>query len=413
MVALGYFILLFALLILIKDKSVALIFIGIQIISLSGTFFLGLNYPINTFFKLFNLSFTLIVLSLIIIPWTRIVNVESIYCLNEKKLLRLTKSMIILSIVPFFTFLIVSIFVILYVEDINTFKYAEGVSTDFYYSLPINIRLLIFSNYSYNLSYFLIPLHFYYLSKKKYWLSFFCFLFSLNIILFGLTYFSRSVYIQYGSIYGAFLFILFPTLESSLRNGIKYFTIFFGIIFISYFIYISNARFESDNSYYDLIPSNAIIQDPVYYSYFDYASQWYFNSLIVMEEYNLNGFNGQITFQPVLSLLGQYGIIPYESSQYSELRMRLWPSHWWTFNGFVAYSVYDYGYFLTIILCFAYFYFVKFNRPVNNSVSILNLFVLVLLIQLPLMSIFYSNAAAILMPFLFLIPIYLYMKYKL
>lgn len=410
MICLLYFILLLIILLLKKNRSIAIGLIGIQIISLCGTFFLGRDYLFDTLFKFFNLVITLIILTLIIIPWIRITNVKNIYSFNERKLKQLTYFLIIVSIIPFIVFLSISTFVFLYVEDINTFKYAEGVSTDFYYSLPINIKLFIYSNYMYHFSYFLIPLHFYYLSKKKYWLSFFCFLFSLNIILYGLTYFSRSVYIQYSSIYGAFMVILFSTLENKIKKRIKIISLLFATVFISYFISISIQRFETDEAYDDVIPLKAIVQDPVYYSYFDYSSQWYFNNMEVLEKYNFNGFNGKVSLQPVLGLLSQYGLVSYDSKEFTKLRKQLWPNHWWTFNGFVAYSIYDYGYFLSFVFCFLYFYLVRINGPIKNSITIINLFVLVLLIQLPLVAIFYSNVGAILFPFLYLIPIYLYLK---
>lgn len=413
MIALLYFIVVFFVLLMLRNRSIALILIGIQIVSLMGTFFLGIEYPFDTFFKIFNLTITLVLLSMIIIPWMKVVNVKEIYSFNEVKLKRLTHFLIGLSIMPFIVFLVVSYFVLFLVEDINNFKYAEGVSTDFYYGLPINIKLLIFSNYLYNLSYFLIPLHFYYLAKKNYWLSFFCFLFSLNIILYGVTYFSRSVYVHYCFIYGAFLIILFSTLKYRTRLIIKFLSIMSISIFITYFIYISEERFKTNSSYNNVIPTNAIVQDPVNYSYLDYSSQWYFNNLIVLENYNFKGFNGQISLQPVLSILGQYGLINYDIAEYTKLRIQLWPNQYWTFNGFVAYSIYDYGYFLSFLFCICYFYFVRFNSPINNSISIINLFVLVLLIQLPLMSIFYSNVGAIILPLIFLVPIYLYLKIKL
>ena len=410
MIALLYFILLFIVLLMLRNKSIALVFIGIQIISLTGTFFLGRDYPFDTFFKFFNLIITLIILSLIIIPWTKVVHIRSIYCSNDSKLRSLTYFLIVLSVIPFITFLAVSTFVILYVEDINTFKYAEGVSTDFYYSLPISTKIIILSNYLYNFSYFFIPLHFYYLSRKEYWLSFFCFLFSLNIILYGLTYFSRSVYIQYSSIYGAFLFMIFSTLDCKIKRYVKVFSVVFGVAFLSYFIYISDQRFTTDKTYDDIIPTKAIVQDPVNYSYLDYSSQWYFNNMAVLEKYNFNGFNGQISLQPLLSLLGQYGLINYDAANYTKLRIQLWPDHYWTFNGFVAYSIYDYGYFLSFIFCIIYYYLVRINCPKNDKISVVNLFILVLLIQLPLSAIFYSNVGAIMFPLIYLIPICLYLK---
>jgi len=84
--------------------------------------------------------------------------------------------------------------------------------------------------------------------------------------------------------------------------------------------------------------------------------------------------------------------------------------HWYTFNGFVAYIIYDFGYILTMLFSFYYYFVVYYLRPKNNQISLLSLFLLVLLIQIPLLAIFYSALGGIIIPLLLLIPIFIYMK---
>jgi len=403
-----YFIVL--LIIFLKSKSIVLFFVSLQVISLLGMVLIGQDYPINSLFKFFNLILSIFILTLIIIPWKSFKDIKVITNYNEIKLKKLTKFFILISIFPFITFLATSIFVFLFIDDINAFKYAEGVSEEFYYNLPFNVKAIILSSYIYGFSYFLIPLHFYYLSKKNYWLSFWCFIFSLNILLFGLTYFSRSVFVHYAFIYIAFLIMLFGTIENRVKKYIKN-TLFLLLFLIGlYFINISIKRFTTDNIYAESIPSSSFIQDPVLYSYFDYLSQWYYNSMYVLNTYNFKTFNGQISLQSVLSLLGQYNIINYNTSTYSALRQQLWPIHWYTFNGFVAYTIYDFGYVLTILFSLIYYFIISRLKPKYNQISVINLFLIVLLIQIPLLAIFYSVIGGILLPLLFLIPVLIYMK---
>lgn len=407
---LAYFILL--LIICMMNKSVATFFVLIQIVSLIGTLFIGVDYPIDKFLTFFNLMFTAVILTLIILPWIRIRNINKIHHTNEVKLKKLTKYLILISIIPFILFAVVATFVFLYVDDIEIFKYAEDVSTEFYYSLPINTTALILSSFVYYVSYFLIPLHFYYLSKRRFQLSFWSFLFSLNIILMGLTFFSRAVFVHYILIYIGFLILLYRTFDSKVRRFINLASIIIGISFTSYFIYITNQRFAENEGYSNLVPKEALIQNPATYSYFDYLSQWYSNNLHVLDNYQFETFKGQISLQTPLLLLGQYGFIDYPANTLISTRQRLWPQHWYTFNGFVAYSVYDYGYILTIIFCSVYAFVIIRLRPKNNTISIINLFYLVLLIQVPLMAIFYSSVGGMLFPAFFLIPIYIYLKIK-
>lgn len=403
-----YFILLF--IIFFKSKSIVSFLVLLQIISLLGTIFIGQDYPINTIFKFFNLILTIVILTLIIIPWTNYKNINEIIYFNEIKLKKLTKFLITISILPFITFSITSIFVFLFVEDINTFKYAEGVSEEFYYNLPFNVKAIILSSYLYGFSYFLIPLHFYYLSKRNYRLSFWCFIFSLNIVLFGLTYFSRAVFIHYAFIYMAFVIMLYGTLEYRVKKMLKKLIFLTSSLMVIYFVNISIRRFTTDNLYTETIPSNSLIQEPVFYSYFDYLSQWYYNNMYVLNSYNFKTFNGQISFQSILYLLGRYSIINYDPSTYISLRQQLWPLHWYTFNGFVAYIVYDLGYILSIVFSLIYCLIILKLRPKNNQITILNLFLIVLLIQLPLLAIFYSSFGGIIIPLLLAIPLFIYLK---
>jgi hypothetical protein len=377
-----------------------------------GMFLIGFEYPIDSFFKIFNLIVTSLILTLIIVPWQKYNGIVLISIHNKKKLLAVTRFLLIISIIPFLTFSVTSAFVILFVENINDFKYTEGVSTDFYKSLPFNTVFIGVSNYLYYFSYFLIPLHFYYLSKKNIRLSILCLIFSFNIILYGVTYFSRSVYIHYFFIYFSFLVMLYGTLGKQLKNIVNkvFFILFIGAMI--YFIKITITRFDDGNYYANRIPSSSFIKDPILYSYFDYSSQWYSNSMNLLNSYDFKTFNGQITFQPLLSLLGQFKLISYDYDSYLAFRQFLWSDYWYLFNGFVAYSVYDYGYFFTMILVIFYFFMVNKLKPKNKEIPILNLFSIVLLIQIPLLSIFYSAAGTILLPFLFYFPIFIYMKFS-
>lgn len=408
MALLIYFVLL--LFLLYKSKSIAIFFVLLQILSLAGSFFIGHDFEIDTSFKVFNIGLTIVILTLIIAPWRKIKNISEIIFVNEIKLKQLTKFLVIISIVPFIVLLATTIIVSIYVDDVNIFKYAEGVSTEFYYNLPFNIRLFILSTYLYNFSYFLLPLHFYYLAKGNYRLSILCFILSLNILLYGLTYFSRSVIAQYSFLYFSFLIILYNTLSYKIKSYIKKSIIIFGILFSIYFISITYQRFSKDAMYAELIPSKSIIQDPVLYSYFDYLSQWYYNGMYVLNSYNFQIFSGQLSLEPVYTLLGQYNISPYSHQEYVSLRHQLWPLNWYTFNGLVAYTIFDFGYFISIIFSMAYYYAVIRLKPRNGQISLSNLFLLVLLIQLPIMAIFYSTVAQIVIPLLLYIPILFYLR---
>jgi hypothetical protein len=204
--------------------------------------------------------------------------------------------------------------------------------------------------------------------------------------------------------------MLYGTLSVTTKKIIRTsMVVLVGLVTI-YFIDVTVKRFSGNNTYFEVIPKESIIQDPVVFSCLDYLSQWYTNGMVLLEKYDYNTFKGQTSLQPVLSLMGEYGISSYRQADYDNLRKQLWPEHYYTFNGFVAYSIYDYGYFLTFILVLYYNALVKKFRPKGNVISLFALFSVVLLVQIPLFSIFYSNVSGIVFPLLFLIPIYFYLK---
>lgn len=409
MVLLLYFILL--LIIYFKSKSVALFLVIIQVISLSGMIFINLDYEINSLFKVFNLVFTGVILTLIISPWRKMRDIKAVSVKNERKIKKLTKFLVGISILPFLVFLVVAALVISQVSDINAFKYSEGVANDFYYTIiPFNIRFFILANYLYYFSYFLVPLHFYYLHKGNYKWAFLCFLFSLNSILYGLTYFSRSAFVHYGLLYISFLMLFYGALTAKLRSLINKIIIVVSVLVGLYFVSITTNRFDNDAVYEEKIPLDSPVQDPALYSYLDYLSQSYHNGMEILNAYDFNTFSGQTALNPILTLLGQYRIIDFEASEYSELRKKLWPEHYYTFNGFVSYSVFDFGYIGTIIITLLYYYYVSKFSPKKSTVSLEDLFSVSLLIQIPLFAIFYSSISIIIIPLLFLVVINFYLK---
>ena len=70
---------------------------------------IGQDYPINTLFKFFNVILTMVILTLIIIPWKNFKNIKEISYSNEIKLKKLTRFLITISIFPFITFSATSI----------------------------------------------------------------------------------------------------------------------------------------------------------------------------------------------------------------------------------------------------------------------------------------------------------------
>lgn len=399
---------------LLKNKSLAVFLVVVQLVSIIGSFFLGREMNVETGSDYGWIFLMLLLLVLIILPWKYYYKTKEIIDIDPKKLKVITYFLIGINSIVFVVFLIAAITVQTTVEDINDFKYAEGVSVDFYYNkLPFPPVFFNFAVIFYYFSYFTLPLHFYYLYKNKVWLSVVCFLLSLNIVLYGLTFFSRAVVVQYALLYVSFLFLLYGTLAPRFKKVLKFMLVSMGILATTYFISISEQRFEQDakssKSYSKGIPVEAITQDPVIYGYLDYTSQGFLNGYDVLQLYEGEGFGGALTFESVLGFIST----PMETYERSNYRVKLWPRQYsYSFNGFSAYTVYDYGIFGSVLFCLIYFVVVKGMKPKENAIELKDLFLIVLLIQIPIMSIFYSQVGGLLISFILWVPLWLYLKIK-
>lgn len=403
----------FVLILLLKNKSLALLLILIQLFSVIGTFFLGRDMEIESIGNLGWVFLMIILLLLIILPWKNFYGIKKIEAFDKNKLKNITRFLIIINSFVFIVFSITTITVMTLVTDINEFKYSEGVSMQFYYKmLPFPTVFFNISILVYYFSFFLIPLHFYYLSEKKYFLSLVCFVLSLNIILYGLSFFSRAVVVQYLMLYISMLYISYSTIPLRAKKVMRNLFIVFGTISFFYFIYISQKRFDDDRNaskaYSQTIPVTAITQNPVIYSYFDYTSQAFYNGYEVLNLYNGEGFRGTLTLESLLSLVSDskqtYNRVKY--------KQKLWPYQYsYSFNGFPAYSVYDFGIVGSLLFGVLFYFIVNKLRPRKNVIRLKELFLIVLLVQIPLMSIFYSQMGGILIALIFWIPLNIYLKF--
>lgn len=397
-----------------KKHSPTPLFLILQILSLLCAYLIASDYELNYGLDFFNLIIIAALTVIIILPWNNFDRIDIITSINTKKIKKLTTFLLYINFFTSIFFIITIIIVNILVSDINEFKYSEGVAVDFFYTmLPFNVKLLILAFQLYPLSYFLIPLHFYFLSKGDNKRSILCFIFSLNSVLYGMTFFSRAVYIHYILIYLGMLIIMRGTLSVQLKKIIKKAIIIIILITSFSFISITLSRFSGDDSFYsERINKESPIKDPALYGLFDYLAQWSNHGMTILSEYKGETFKGQITLQPALSLLGQYKIIKYDTDKYNTLKRKLWPKHYYTFNGYAPYVVYDFGYIGAFAVSILYAILVFGCRPRNGKISIEKLFYIVLLIQLPLMAIFYSTLSTIIFTFLYLIPIILYLKFK-
>lgn len=398
----------------LRRNSLSRLFILIQIISLVAGIITGKKFEIDNLTDVFWVGITFAITCLIVLPYRNYIPPHNIDVINPNKISVLTKFLVLINSFIFVVFSIAAFIVQTSVTDINEFKYSEGESVDFYYSaLPFpsfffNIAILL-----HYFCYFLLPLHFYYLSRNRTKLALICLVLSFNVVLFGLTYFSRAILLQYTLVYLILFFFLRHTIGGSSRKLMK--RVLFGFVGVIglYFISISQSRFENNSYYSDKVPDESLVKNEQLYSYFDYLGQGLYNNHEVLKLYDGNTFSGQLTFQSLLSYLNQFGLIDYNAKAYKDLRETLWPfPYFYTFNSYTSYVIFDFGLVFGIVFSIIYLMIVKKVNPISNTIGIEKLMLVSLLIQVPIMAIFYNQIGTILLAFLIYFPINYYLKYK-
>ncbi|MCI3936818.1 oligosaccharide repeat unit polymerase [Chryseobacterium aahli] len=393
----------------------AWILVIIQLLSAGGVFFMGKDLNMENLTDYAYVLLSCVLLFLIISPWKNYYGVQEFVVPNSQKLKNFTNFLIIVNSIAFVILSIITYIVQSTVVDINKFKYSEGVGADFIAShLPFpNVFFSLAIMLSY-FGYFILPLHFYYLYKKRFLLSLVCFILSLNIMLVGLTYFSRAAVLQYVFIYLFMLYLHYNIYNKFIKRNIKIGMIITSVVAVMYFINVSVLRFQEDTSlaksYSKTIPVDAVTQDPLTYSFLDYMSQGYLNGFEVLKIYKGEGFNGTLTFEKVIGLISNDSNATYNRLKY---RQKLWPREYsYSFNGFPAYAVYDYGILGSILVCLLYFFLINKLKPRNDMLDLRNVFIIVVLIQIPLMSIFYSEIGGSIIAILLCIPVWIYFKFN-
>lgn len=371
-----------------KRNSLAFLLILLYTGTLSVNFLIGTELDIQSYSDFFYVVWTVLVLSLLFKSWRYYTPIKSFTFTNEKKL-----NWFVYIVGTLCVFMTIGCAGIAYavnqvVEDINVFKYRDG-QADVYASLGMSMKPYLLAYIFYPISYLFLPLIFYYLSKKRYIITFFCFLSSLSSVTFGMAYFSRSHTIQYVMLLLVSYWMFRKTLSDNLRKKIEKIGFALVILIIASFLAISNNRFKDKN--YANQNNNAIIQNTVIYSLADYTGMWWYAGREVFEDFQFETMKGQIALQGVNKVLSMLSIVPSNSESNKKLREKLLKEYSGGFIGVSAYFLYDTGIFVSLIILCIYSSVVRRNRPKNGAMSVINSMSFIILLLLPLFGIFYST----------------------
>lgn len=368
--------------------------IAIYVLSSICGLLIGLDYEIRSFFGAFNVFFLLIILSFFILSWNQFKYKTEIIEPNLIKLRKLTIFLFVMNGLFFILFIITIYFAFTTVIDYTSFK-NDGDNLELTAQLPINHTLYLFALYFFPTSYFLVPIHFYYLTKRKYFISIFALLLSLNIVLQSLTVFSRAGFIVYIFLYAMYLPFFYKKFELKTQKIFKSTILIIITLLVWVFYVITLNRFGEYLQYGDALYSKSFITNPELYSIFDYAGQWYRNSNIVMNKYSFETLNGQLSFPLIMEILKKLQLITYDNLMVEMTLYKAWGENFYKFNGITANLLLDFGYIGATLFSIIYAITLRSLRPIKGKLTFNKLLMLGGLFMLPSMGIFNSQMKTI------------------
>lgn len=391
-----------------KNKVLLLLFL-IQVISVISAMLINAETYGDDISTYYNVPYILASTLMLILPWKKYGQITSVLRVNAGKVNLLTNFLLIISAFTFVVLLAVAIVVMVYLGDTNINEYKDDTTNFYYTMLPFDVHWYLWARVLYTFSYFLIPLHFYHLYEGNRKKSVLCAFLSLNIVLYGLAFFSRWTIMLFVCLYGIMWFMFKNVLSQDdkkrERKAFFYVMIFLTIAFVS----ITLGRFSSDDGvstrYAERIPQQSYIQDPALYSICDYLGQSSSIGVHLLNTYNGQHFGFKYPLMSLQNLFAGVGLC--EPSTIFDLHQIHWKDEWDKFPGFTVYGVYDLGYIGAFICCILYFFIV--NKR-NRKIRLQELLAMVVLIQMPICSIFYSQANEVLYDLMFLIPIWIFLQ---
>jgi oligosaccharide repeat unit polymerase len=348
---------------------------------------------------------------MIALPWKKNSGVVEIVDPSSK--IDIVYRLLTILLWPVFAILLVAaIWVFMFASvDINAFKY-QGGSIDFYYTmLPFDVRFFILATLLYNYSYLMIPLCLYYLQRRDKHKAVICLILSMNIIVYGATFFSRWSIIHFVLLFIFNYLLMYKSIAIKISKKMKTIVLAAAIGLFIAFNFITSSRFDDDRFYADAMNEESIVKNPTLYNLFDYLGQSTPNGFALMQTYQGETMHGTMATTDVRDYLSLIGLNYYDKEKLADRRTKLMGEEYdGGFQSFFSYMTYDFGIVGAIVVILLYF--LGINKCLCSRMSINRYLLLCIWSEIPLLSIFYSSLSQALGLTFIYMPIYFYLNSK-
>jgi oligosaccharide repeat unit polymerase len=404
LIMLPFFFVLFS---LYTKNKVYLFLILIQVVSYFTQFLVGRSINHYSFNTILNIFFVNLNLFLIIVPWRY--SKFSFSRVSENKEFIIFKSVLykVLTLNLLLN-LIILVIILIYIPDIASFK-TEQSFRNLYEQIPYFSTIFRYAYVSQNLGYLAIPIFFYHLSRSEEGESLKALILSCSSLVSGFAFYSRAQIFTFVLVFVIYWFLVKKTVPIALQIVTTKVIKYTAIIVATLFIIITIVRFAAMDYYSERIPENSIIKNPILYSLFDYASQGYPNGIKQLQDYSANkNLEGEQFFRDFYQIFNFIGVMNWDADESQEKINKAYDYDGGAFNGYTCLLVFNFGYIMTFFISLTYFLVVYMQLKGRTTVSIESLFVLILLLITPVISIFYSAYSLMIIPLLFLVFVKLF-----
>lgn len=363
-------------------------FLLLQIASLASVLVVRLDDYSENEKTLMNVIFMIAFTLPIILPYKNYSYITAIKQLSPKKFNRLSTLLFIIGGFSFVFLLATALIVNLMISDINAFRQEEGMAVDFYYKmLPFDVRFFILAYSLYYFSYFFIPLHFYcqYIGDKKRAVIYL--ILSANLILYGLTFFSRWAIVLFVLLYVAHWVSYSKLIPPKDRKvELRWFKIIGGAL-AAFFLVVTFSRFGDATAYErEEMNDESIVKNTSVYSMFDYLGKSNSRSIYYLDNYKGQTFGGRYLTSEAQNFFSVLRIVP--PSRMSEYREKIWTEYSGTFRSYACYLIFDVGYLLAFVISILIVFMLRRNK--SGVISFDKYIVSSLFMMVPICSIFFS-----------------------
>ena len=385
-----------------KGNTVLRILILLQVLSIFSQFLVERQSNYESLTTIGNILFVNLNIFLIIAPWLH-PNFNNIFLKNPKKFLFFKKILYKFLFLNLILNIIVFVIIVYFIPDISDFKAAKAFK-DLYEKIPYFSTIFRIAFTTQQLGYLAIPICFYHLGKSEIKKSITALIFASSSLIAGFAFYSRAQIFAFAMIFIVYFFLVKKLLPHALQKRVYSGLKKVSVILTSLFLLITVIRFSAMDYYKDRIPDNSIIKDPIVYSLIDYASQGYSNGLNQLENYSeKKNLKGEQFFREIYQILNFFDIIEWDAEESKEKVEKAYGYDGGAFKAYTAHSVFNFGYTLTLLISLCYYLIIRNTFKNKSQISLERLYTVILLLYIPITSIFYSSFGILYFPFLFLL----------